>query len=153
MKWLSLSALIVILDQLTKYWVSHALTLGQSKPIFPGLNLVLAENRGAAFSFLAGQSGWQVFMFAIIAIAIIILFTVWLYKTPKGVLWQSLGLSLVIGGALGNLISRLAQGYVVDFIDVYVKHYHWPAFNVADSAICVGMVLVVLVSFKTGKRT
>ena len=101
-------------------------------------------NEGAAFSFLAGQGGWQRWLFSLFALAICGLLGWWLRRLPANAAWLGSAYSLVIGGALGNLLDRLMYGHVVDFIDVYVGQWHWPAFNLADSAICIGAVMIVL---------
>ncbi|MEW9899181.1 signal peptidase II [Chitinivorax sp. PXF-14] len=146
-KWLSLALVVIVLDQLTKLWVDSALHYGQVIPVLPSFNLVLAYNKGAAFSFLAQESGWQRHLFSLIAVvasgAI-----VWVLRRHHENRLLSLALSLILGGALGNLIDRVAYGHVVDFIQVYYSSYFWPAFNVADSAITVGAVLLVLDSLK-----
>jgi len=146
-KWLSLSAIVVALDLLTKYWVQSVLTNGEQRPLTSFFNLVLFHNQGAAFSFLAGAGGWQRIFFSgisIIASAVIIYL---LRKHPDQKLF-CFGLSLILGGALGNLCDRLTLGYVVDFLYFHYHQYYWPAFNVADSAISCGVALLLWDSFK-----
>lgn len=142
--WLALAAVVVVLDQLTKFGASAVLNYAEPVAIFPGLNFTLAHNTGAAFSLLSEASGWQRWFFAAIALVVSIVITVWLRRVGDEELWLPLALSLILGGALGNFIDRLNLGYVVDFIQVYYKAWYWPAFNIADSAICVGAVLLVL---------
>lgn len=145
--WLALSAIVIVLDQITKIWVTQVFGYGDIRPVTSFFNLVLAHNTGAAFSLLAEAGGWQRIFFtavAVVASAVI----VWLLKRHQGQLMFSLALSLVLGGALGNLIDRVRFGYVVDFLDFYAGNYHWPAFNVADMAITGGVVLLVLDSLK-----
>ncbi len=142
--WLALAAVVVVLDQLTKFGASAVLNYAEPVAIFPGLNFTLAHNTGAAFSLLSEASGWQRWFFAAIALVVSIVITVWLRQVGDEELWLPLALSLILGGALGNFIDRLNLGYVVDFIQVYYKTWYWPAFNIADSAICVGAVLLVL---------
>ena len=145
--WLSISAAIIALDQITKQWVVHAFELHEVLPVMPSFNLTLAYNPGAAFSFLAGAGGWQrAFFTAIAAIASTVIIHL-LRKHPQQILLCT-ALSLILGGALGNLWDRLVIGEVVDFLDFYVNDYHWPAFNVADSAITVGAGLMIWDSFK-----
>ena len=146
-KWLFLALVVIVLDQLTKLWVDSALHYGQVIPVLPSFNLVLAYNKGAAFSFLAHESGWQRHLFSLIAVAASGAI-VWVLRRHHENKLLSLALSLILGGALGNLIDRVAYGHVVDFIQVYYSTYFWPAFNVADSAITVGAVLLVLDSLK-----
>ncbi|MBZ0094633.1 MAG: signal peptidase II [Sulfuricella sp.] len=145
--WLALSAAVIVLDQLTKQWVSQSLAFGEVMPVAPFFNLVLAHNAGAAFSFLAGAGGWQRGFFigiAVVAAAVI----VHLLRKHRGEKLFSLALALILGGALGNLIDRILLGHVVDFLDFYVQNYHWPAFNVADMAITGGAGLLIWDSIK-----
>jgi len=142
-KWLWLSGIALVLDQITKIVVSANLTLGEVIPVFAGFNIRLAHNYGAAFSFLSDQGGWQRWFFTIIAISVTGMLLVWLYKLPKGDWKNGAAFSLIIGGAIGNLYDRVAYGYVVDFLDVYYKSHHWPAFNIADSAICLGAGFII----------
>ncbi len=138
--WLWLSAAIVAADQATKAIASGALALHQSIPVFPGLNWTLLHTYGAAFSFLNVPGGWQRWLFTGAAIVIGAALAVWLKRTPRADWRTCAPLALIIGGAVGNLIDRLRFGYVVDFIDVYYRDWHWPAFNIADSAISVAAV-------------
>jgi len=151
LKWLWLSALVVTLDLATKAIASHYLLLYQPVPVFPGFNWTLAHNSGAAFSFLASESGWQRWFFSVIALVVSIGITIWIKRLAPTQTWLAVALTLVLGGAIGNLWDRVTLGYVVDFIDVYYQQSHWPAFNIADSAICVGAVLLVIDSFR-GER-
>jgi signal peptidase II len=146
-RWLAISAVVVALDQIAKQWVVHAFGPGEVLPVMMSFNLTLAYNSGAAFSFLAGAGGWQrVFFAAIAGIASIVIIHL-LRKHPQQTLF-CIALSLILGGALGNLWDRLAIGQVVDFLDFYVNNYHWPAFNVADSAITAGAALLILDGLK-----
>lgn len=151
LKWLWLSALVAALDLATKAVASHYLVLYQPVPVFPGFNWTLAHNSGAAFSFLASQSGWQRWFFSVIALVVSIGITIWITRLKSTETWLAVALALVLGGAIGNLWDRVTLGYVVDFIDVYYQQSHWPAFNIADSAICVGAVLLIIDSFR-GER-
>ena len=146
-RWLSLAALLIVLDQITKLWISSRFVYGESLRIMDHFNLVLAHNSGAAFSFLNDAGGWQRWMFSGIAIVA----AIWIVRLLQQHAQQKLfclALTLVLGGALGNLIDRVAYGYVVDFLDFYWGSYHFPAFNVADSAISVGAALLLLDSFR-----
>ena len=148
-RWLWLSLLIVILDQATK-WLAEALLVPfQPVPLMPLLNLTLMYNEGAAFSFLANAGGWQRWLFAGFALVMTTVLAIWLLRLEKGDRVTAVTLSLIIGGAIGNLIDRVQTGRVVDFIDFYVGTWHWPAFNVADSAISVGIVFLLITSFRT----
>lgn len=149
--WLVLSALVIALDQWTKALVSAHFVYREVLAVCPGFNLTLAHNTGAAFSFLASAGGWQRWLFAGIALIVSAGLTVWLCRLPAGKTSLALGIALLLGGALGNLYDRVMLGYVVDFVDVYYQQYHWPAFNVADSAICVGAALLLWDAWQDGK--
>ena len=140
--WLAISAVVIALDQTTKQWIVHTFAYREVLPVVPSFNLTLAYNSGAAFSFLAGAGGWQRGFFAAIA-AVASLVIVHLLRKHPGQALLCLALSLILGGALGNLWDRLVIGQVVDFLDFYVNAHHWPAFNVADSAITVGAALLI----------
>jgi signal peptidase II len=147
LKWLWLSVLALILDQGTKLLVDNSMQLYQSIPVLPYFNLTYVHNTGAAFSFLSEAGGWQRWFFAGLALVISVVITVWIARLKAHETLLAVALSLVLGGAVGNLIDRLAYGYVIDFIDVYVDTWHWPAFNIADSAITLGVVLMLIDSF------
>ena len=140
-KWLWLSALVVALDLATKAWISRYFTLGESVPVLPFFNLVLMHNTGAAFSFLAGAGGWQRWFFTAITVAISV-FLLHMLRTSAS-RRVAFAVALVLGGAMGNLWDRLTLGYVVDFILLHAGGHAWPAFNVADSAITVGVALLI----------
>jgi signal peptidase II len=141
--WLGLAAAVVALDQATKIAVERVFDFGDSTPITGFFNLVLTYNKGAAFSFLAGASGWQGSLFTVIGIAAS-LFIVFLLARHGAQKLFSAALALILGGALGNVIDRLAYGHVIDFLDFHWRGWHWPAFNVADSAIVCGAGLLIL---------
>lgn len=150
--WLGLSAVVIALDLYTKHLVQAALTYGEHVNVTGFFDLVLFHNEGAAFSFLAGAGGWQrIFfsVFALVASGII----VHLLRKHQGQTLFCLALSLVLGGALGNLYDRLMLGYVVDFLFFHYQSWYWPAFNVADSAITVGVALLLWDSFKKPRTT
>ena len=147
LKWLGLSLLAVLLDQITKLWVAHDMQLFQSIEILPYVRLTYVHNTGAAFSFLSEAGGWQRWFFAALALVIGSVIAVWLTRLKAHETLMAVSLSLVLGGAIGNLIDRLAYGYVIDFLDVYYQTWHWPAFNIADSAITLGVILMLLESF------
>jgi len=143
--WLILSAIVIALDQLTKHIVLAVLQPYTPVPVIPGLlNWTLAFNTGAAFSFLHDAGGWQRWLFSVLAIVVCSVLVVWLRRLPRTDWRTALPLALVIGGALGNLIDRVRFGRVTDFIEVYHQQWSWPAFNVADSAISVGAVLLIV---------
>lgn len=143
-RWLILSLVVVALDQITKLQVTQSLDLYQRVPVLPFFDLVRLHNPGAAFSFLAGASGWQTRLFSAVAVVVIGVVIWWLASLPlRGKVLLALGLALLLGGAMGNLIDRLIHGYVVDFILLYYGDWSYPAFNVADSAITCGVALVL----------
>ncbi len=144
--WFALAAAIVAADRLTKLVVLDAFAPGESRALTAFFNLVLVFNKGAAFSFLAGAPGWQTPLFVAIALAAAAIVSVLLLKHPGQRLFCA-GLALVLGGALGNLWDRLAWGHVVDFLDFHAAGWHWPAFNVADSAITLGAGALIVESF------
>lgn len=147
--WLGLSALLVAIDQWTKAVALASLEYLKPVPFIDGFwNWTLVHNYGAAFSFLSDAGGWQRWFFTGLAIVISLGLAVWLARTPRGDWRTALPFALVVAGAVGNVIDRIRFGYVVDFVDWYVGRHHWPAFNVADSAIVAGAVLLVLFSFK-----
>lgn len=153
LKWLWLSLLSLILDQASKLAVAGSMQLFESIPLLPSFNLTYVHNTGAAFSFLSDAGGWQRWLFAGLALIVSSFITVWLLRLQKHETLLAVALSLVLGGAIGNLIDRVAYGYVIDFLDVYYQDWHWPAFNIADSAICIGVALMVLESFGVGQKT
>jgi signal peptidase II len=150
--WLWLSLIVIVLDQITKYAVTANFQYGESKVIFSWFNLVLAHNTGAAFSFLANASGWQREFFIVLT-SVITAVLLWMLKSNIGNRVLSTALALVIGGALGNLYDRVLHGYVVDFVQWHAAGYFWPAFNIADSAICLGATLLILDSLRKPPAT
>jgi signal peptidase II len=146
------AAVVVCLDQLSKWWVIHHMPLGSVKTLTPFFQLWHLRNTGAAFSFLAGSGGWQLWLFNGLACVIVLVIARMLWrrmKRPSVVLWA---LALILGGAVGNLIDRIRWGYVVDFIAWHVHQWYWPVFNVADSAITVGVVLYMVFLFRSERR-
>jgi signal peptidase II len=152
MRWLWVSVVVVVLDQFSKLWADSALELHRSIELIPSLAIRKVYNSGAAFSFLGDASGWQRWFFIALALLVVSVLIVWLYRLQKNQLRMALALSLVLGGAVGNLIDRVLYGYVIDFIDVYYASWHWPTFNVADSAITVGAALLLLDAFTGHKK-
>ena len=150
-RWLWLSALVVALDQGTKWMAEAALDPYLPVPLVPSLNLTLMYNEGAAFSFLAGAGGWQRWFFAGLATLVTIALGVWLHRLKATERMTAIGIALVMGGAVGNLIDRILTGRVVDFIDVYYADWHWPAFNLADSAITLGVALLLVATLREGR--
>jgi signal peptidase II len=141
---LAAAALITVLDLWTKNIATHALTLYRPEAVTSWLNMTLAHNYGAAFSFLSDAGGWQRWLFTGLASVVTVVLIVWLFRLQAREKMTAAALGLIIGGAVGNLIDRVNHGYVVDFIDVYYGDWHWPAFNLADSAITCGVALLII---------
>lgn len=142
--WLLISVLIIVLDLWTKGLASESLTLYRPVELTSWLNMTLAHNYGAAFSFLSDAGGWQRWLFTGLASVVTLAVIIWLLRLPTKEKLTAAALSMIIGGAVGNLIDRIINGYVVDFIDVYYNDWHWPVFNLADSAITGGVILLLL---------
>ena len=148
LRWYWVAVFVFIADQLSKQWVLENFDLYESIQLLPFFNFTYVRNYGAAFSFLSDAGGWQRWFFAVIAIGFSTLLTIWLRKQSHQLIRTNLAYTLVIGGALGNLVDRLMHGFVVDFVDFYWKTSHYPAFNIADSAIFVGAILILWEAFK-----
>lgn len=146
-KWYGISAVVIALDLYTKHLIQAAFAYGDMLTITSFFDLVRYHNQGAAFSFLADAGGWQKWFFSGISVvaAIVITYLIQKHRTEK---LFCVGLALVLGGAIGNLYDRVTLGYVVDFLNFHYRDIYWPAFNVADSAICIGVGLLLLDSFK-----
>ncbi|MDT3679844.1 MAG: signal peptidase II [Burkholderiaceae bacterium] len=151
-KWLGIAAAVVALDQATKFAVERAFSYGERLAVVPGFfDLTLVYNRGAAFSFLANAAGWQRWFFIALG-AVAAAFIVWLLARHGSQRLFALALALILGGAIGNVVDRIARGHVVDFVLLHWQRFHWPAFNVADSAITIGAVLLVLDELRRVRR-
>jgi len=151
--WYLIALIVLVLDQLTKSWVIAEFYLGQREIITSFFNLVHVHNYGAAFSFLSDAGGWQRWFFAALSALVSAVIIVWISRLPKTRWIESLALALILGGALGNLYDRLVLGYVVDFLDFHWSGSHFPAFNVADSGITMGAILLILDMFITDQDT
>lgn len=143
LRWLWLTALVLVLDLSTKHLADSLLAYAQARPLLPVFDLTLLYNRGAAFSFLSAAGGWQRWLFILIALAVSALLLVWLRRTPARPWWPGCGLALLLGGALGNLYDRIVHGHVVDFISLHYAGWYFPAFNIADTAITLGAGLLI----------
>lgn len=141
--WLGIAAIVLILDQLSKVTIVKLFEYGESLFVTPFFNLVLVYNKGAAFSFLADSGGWQRYFFTLVGLAAAVFIIYLMRKHPDHKRFCG-SLALILGGAIGNVIDRLVYGHVIDFLDFHVAGSHWPAFNIADSAICVGAVLFII---------
>lgn len=160
-RWLWLSLLVIVLDQLTKIWANTSLLPYTPFELFSGFNLTLSYNKGAAFSFLANAGGWQRWFFTVLAAGVSVYIFIWLRRLQSHERGIAIALALILGGAIGNVIDRLYLGHVVDFIDIYYLSdsclpffgrlgggCHWPAFNIADSAIFLGAIMMIVDSFR-----
>jgi len=147
LKWLWISLLVVALDQATKQIAESQLTPHQAVNLLPYFDWYLTYNTGAAFSFLANAGGWQRWLFTAIAVVISLIIVQWMRKLPSEETLTAVSLSLILGGAIGNLIDRVYLGHVIDYIQIWLGSYPWPAFNIADAAISVGAVMLILSSF------
>jgi signal peptidase II len=148
-RWWWLILLLIGLDQLTKQLVHQNMALYDSIELLPFFNLTYVRNYGAAFSFLSDAGGWQRWFFTILAVVISTVIAVWMSRLPRQQIKLGLALSLVFAGAIGNLIDRSIYGYVIDFFHLYYQTWHYPAFNIADSAICIGAALIIWDSFSS----
>ena len=142
--WLWLSLGIIIIDHITKLLALAKLTLHQPVSVLPFFNFTLIYNKGAAFGFLNSAAGWQRWLFAAVAILVSAIILRWLYRLPAKQTGSAVALSLILGGALGNLWDRIYFGYVIDFFDFHIKNWHFPAFNIADSAITIGAIILII---------
>jgi len=149
--WLWLSIAIIIVDQAMKFVIKHHFQYGMAHRVTPFLNIVHVRNYGAAFSFLNDPGGQQRWFFSLISLAVSIVLTIWLLTLEAHHRGRAVALALIIGGALSNFWGRFTLGYVVDFLDLHMDQYHWPAFNVADSAICIGAIILII-SFVKQKK-
>jgi len=152
LRFLWISVIAFLLDQWSKHAVVDAMSLFQSKQVFSFFNITYVHNYGAAFSFLDSAGGWQRWFFTVIAVVVSVVILWWLKQTPREQKMLPIAFSFILGGALGNVYDRLVHGYVIDFIDVYVNNWHWPAFNIADSAIFIGAALLIIDMIKNGDK-
>ncbi len=150
--WLWITLLVIVLDQATKIAAEQYLVFHQPVPLMPLFNFTLVYNEGAAFSFLSDAGGWQRWFFILLSLSISVVLVFWLRKLKPQQKLQTVSIALILGGAIGNLIDRSLYGHVIDFIDVYYDIHHWPAFNIADSAIFVGALLLIIDSFKNHEQ-
>ena len=153
LRFIWISIVVFLLDQYSKYAVSGSMSLFQSIEVMPFFNLTYVHNYGAAFSFLDSAGGWQRWFFTAIAVAVSGVILWWLKQTPRNQTLLPVAFSFILGGALGNVYDRLMHGYVIDFLDFYIKDMHWPAFNIADSAIFIGAALLIIDMLKNGEMT
>lgn len=154
-RWLWLALLVFVADIGIKLVVMNSMGYGWENRIevLPFFNLLYVHNYGAAFSFLSDQAGWQRWLFTGIAFAVVGLLAFWMRRLPVSDKWNNIAYALIIGGAVGNVFDRVVHGFVVDYLDVFWGNYHWPAFNLADSAICIGAVMIIMDGFRPKKQT
>ncbi|EKO3486530.1 signal peptidase II [Vibrio fluvialis] len=154
-RWLWLALLVFVADIAIKLVVMNSMGYGWENriEILPFFNLLYVHNYGAAFSFLSDQAGWQRWLFTGIAFAVVGLLAFWMRRLPSNDKWNNMAYALIIGGAVGNVFDRVVHGFVVDYLDFYWGTYHWPAFNLADSAICIGAAMIILDGFRGKKQT
>ncbi|MCU7838801.1 MAG: signal peptidase II [Candidatus Thiodiazotropha sp. (ex Troendleina suluensis)] len=151
-RWLWLSLMVILLDQASKQFAESMLTLYESVTVLPFFDLTLLYNKGAAFSFLSDQGGWQRWFFIILAIGVTIVLIGWLWRLKREEQWIAVALSLIIGGAIGNVIDRILFGQVIDFLHFHYQGHYFPAFNVADSAITVGVAIMLFDALVLAKK-
>nr|WP_205409409.1 signal peptidase II [Vibrio ruber] len=149
-RWLWLAVVVFALDIVIKLVVMNHMDYGWQHRIevLPFFNLLYVHNYGAAFSFLSDQTGWQRWLFTGIALLVVLLLMYWMRRQPASERWTNSAYAMIIGGAVGNVFDRIAHGFVVDYLDFYWGGHHWPAFNLADSAICIGAVMLILDGFR-----
>ncbi|MFC0266520.1 signal peptidase II [Kushneria aurantia] len=152
LRWLLLSVLVIALDLALKAWASAALIYARPLEVTPFFNLTLLHNTGAAFSFLAEHAGWQRWLFALVAMVAVTALTIWLARLSRYERLMPISIALIIGGALGNLFDRLVHGYVIDYLSFHWQGWYYPAFNLADAAITVGAIGIIIESFRAGRR-
>lgn len=141
--WLAVTLVVLVLDQFSKFWAIHHLVPYEALALSPMLNLTLAFNTGAAFSFLSQAGAWHLTFFMIFGLVMSLILVVLMFRTAWSQKLQLAALSLILGGALGNSVDRLTHGFVIDFIDLYYQNHHWYIFNLADSAICLGAIILI----------
>jgi len=152
LKFLWITVVVIILDQISKQLAEYYLVFQVPIPVIPFFNLTLSYNTGAAFSFLDDAGGWQRWFFITLALVVSVVIVIWMKKLTLQDKWVAMALALVLGGALGNVIDRILFAHVIDFIHLYYEQWSWPVFNIADSAISIGVVILLIDGFLGGKQ-
>ena len=147
-----ISTVVIVLDQITKIYIDGSLALGERIPVMPSFNITLWYNEGSAFSFLSNAGGWQRWFFTIVSTVVSVVLIVWLYRLTRQEKLMTWSIALILGGAIGNLIDRVAYGHVVDFIQWYYQSWYFPTFNIADAAITVGAIFLLISTFTTPEQ-
>lgn len=142
--WIWISIVVILLDQYSKYWISTNFQIHDSFDLMPYLRVFVDHNKGAAFSMLAQSPDLAFYLFSSFSALVVMGLLFWLFTLQSSSRWVAISIAFILGGAVGNLIDRVRFGYVIDFIDVYVNQWHWPIFNIADSAVCVGALMLVI---------
>ncbi|MEN9465118.1 MAG: Lipoprotein signal peptidase [Pseudomonadota bacterium] len=150
--WVWLALLVIVVDLITKILAENNLIYATPVHILPVFDLTLLYNKGAAFSFLASQGGWQRWFFTVIALGVSVVLLLWLKRLPRSAKWLPMAIALILGGALGNLVDRIVYGHVVDFLSFHWNGAYFPAFNIADSAITLGAIMLVIDALLESKR-
>jgi signal peptidase II len=150
--WLFLSVIVIIADRYSKLWVIDHLQMGEPLELLPWLNMTLAYNTGAAFSFLGNASGWQHYVLGGLALVVSLYIVIWLLRSPRTQSWQNCALSLILAGALGNVWDRFSYGHVIDFVDCHINDWHFAIFNVADAAISVGAFMLIVLWLRQERK-
>ncbi|MAA65190.1 MAG: signal peptidase II [Alteromonadaceae bacterium] len=153
LRWLWLALGVIVVDLGTKAWFTAILTYGEPVPVLSFFNFTLLHNTGAAFSFLAGEAGWQRWFFVGLAAVVSVVLVRWLATLKANETWMAVAIALILGGAIGNVYDRVVHGYVVDFLHFYWNSYHFPAFNLADTAITIGAIMMVVDMFRKPSET
>lgn len=151
-KWLWLSFIVILLDQVTKQVAEHYLAFQVPVAVIPFFNFTLSYNEGAAFSFLNDAGGWQRWFFVVLALIVSVVIVFWIKRLESTDRWVAIALAMILGGAIGNVIDRVLFGHVIDFIHLYYKQWSWPIFNIADSAISIGVAVLLIDGFFGGRK-
>ncbi|MCH8550501.1 MAG: signal peptidase II [Natronospirillum sp.] len=152
-RWLLITLAVLVLDQWTKHLVAAHIVFGERITVIPGFfDLIYTVNPGAAFSLLADAGGWQRWFFTVVAVVVSLVLLIWLLRLPRNARWMPVTLTLILGGAIGNVVDRILYGHVADFLLFYWQGYHFPAFNVADIAISIGAVMLLVDAFWLAPR-